>query len=120
MQRYTRMRIKLHGHGLRLVGGEVVRDQVDFLARRLDRNRAVEKAEKLGSSMPGSGHPVQAARFHLQGRGERQGAIALVLEAVAFPARPDDIGITGSSWSSACIAVFASTQKTTALVGGAS
>ena len=105
-------------HELGFVGGEIVDDEVDFLAGGLCGYDLFEKVDKLLAGVAAGSASDDVAAAGLESGIEGEGAVTEILEPMALsPSRRS--GSTGSSRSRAWMAVFSSTQKTAAWAGGA-
>jgi hypothetical protein len=104
-------------HGFGLVGRQIVQHDVDLLGPAGLLYQLPEEDKKLCAGVPFCSLAFHFASLHIQGGIERQRRMAVILETMRS-ARPGDRGSTGSSRSSAWIAVFSSTQNTAACWGG--
>jgi hypothetical protein len=98
VQMYVRVLEQEGAHGLRLMGREIVRDDVNRSPLRLTGDDVIEEVDKGRTRVPRHGLAEHFARLGVESGEQRKGAVPVVLEAVA---RPGDSGSTGSRRSSA-------------------
>ena len=67
---------------LGLVGRQVIRDDVNRPPRRLRGDDLAEEFDKRGAGVPGHGLPEDLSRLRVERGQQREGAMAVVLEAV--------------------------------------
>jgi hypothetical protein len=71
---------------LSFVAGEIVEDDVNLLPRRAQADDLLQKGNELTAGVAGSGFAVDATGGGIEGCISGDGAVAVVLEAVAFGA----------------------------------
>ena len=84
MQPYVRMLEQKSAHSLGFVGREIVRDDVNHAPRRLTGDDVAEKVDKRGARVPRHRLAERLARLGVQRGKERQRAVPVVLDAMAF------------------------------------
>ena len=70
----------------RLVGRQIVEDDVDFFGRAIRRDQRIEKAQKVGRAMARTRLPDDLPRLDVESGEERERAVAHLLEALALHA----------------------------------
>ena len=96
---------------------KVVGDDMNVGFGGLSSDQRAEKVDKFSASVAVGCLAQHFAGGGIQGRIEREGAVAKVFKSVTF-GPPGESGKTGSRRSRAWIALFSSTQKTAAWAGG--
>jgi hypothetical protein len=102
---------------LRLMRREIVQDDMDVARPRLRVDDALQERHEVIAGVARCGLADDFADARIQRGIQRQRAVPVVLEAVTLGG-PGDNGSTGSSRSSAWMAVFSSKQNTAACCGG--
>jgi len=100
------------------MGGQVIDDEMDFLASRWWDDEVGQKRHQFFRRVPLGRLPQDITRLGFEGGMQRPGAITIEFKPMAF-------GSTGRQWqhrlpfrSSAWMAVFSTTQNTAACCGG--
>src|SRR5512147_3125705 len=80
------MREQEGANGLSLVGREIVRDDMNLASLRLTGQDVAEEVHEGRAGVPRDGLTKHFARLGVERGKERQGAVPVVLEAMAFGA----------------------------------
>ena len=100
MEMHVRMLDQERAHGLRVMGREVIRDDMNVPSFRLAGDDVLEEIDKGGTRVPRHGMAQHFARLRVERGKERERAVRSYSKPWRS-ARPGDSGSTGSRRSSA-------------------